>query len=105
MDGGRACLFVSGPDLRPALLLELPGEVGHDPLDRLVVERAALVLQHEAQGVGFLAFGELVALDVEQRDALEQLALRSEGHLAQRGEGDRAVDEQCEVAFYLGELR
>lgn len=66
----------SGPDLRAAFLLELPGEVRHHTLDGPLVQRAGLVLQNEAQSVGFLALGKLVALvDIEQRDAFQQLAL------------------------------
>ena len=36
----------SGPDLRAALLLELPGEVRHHTLDGPLVQRAGLVLKH-----------------------------------------------------------
>ena len=68
----------SGPDLRAAFLLELPGEVRHHTLNGPLVQRAGLVLQNEAQSVGFLALGKLVALvDIEQRDAFQQLAAKA----------------------------
>ena len=75
--GGLAVAEISsGPDLRAAFLLELPGEVRHHTLNGPLVQRAGLVLQNEAQSVGFLALGKLVALvDIEQRDAFQQLAL------------------------------
>jgi hypothetical protein len=50
----------SGPDLRAAALFELPDEVPHDTLDGLLVQRAGLVLQHETQRIGFLAFGRVM---------------------------------------------
>ena len=57
-----------------ALALELRREVLHGPFDGLFVQRAGLVFEDKAQGIGFFAFGQLVALvDVEQRNALEQL--------------------------------
>ena len=72
----------SGPDLRAAFLLELPGEVRHHTLDGPLVQRTGLVLQNEAQSVGLLALGKLVALvDIEQRDAFQQLALGGAGCL------------------------
>jgi dGTPase len=89
-----------------ALALELRREVLHGPFDGLFVQRAGLVFEDKAQGIGFFAFGQLVALvDVEQRNALEQLALRSERHVAQRREGHLLVHEQRQVALHLGELR
>ena len=96
----------SGPDLRAAFLLELPGEVRHHTLDGPLVQRAGLVLQNEAQSVGFLALGKLVALvDIEQRDAFQQLALGGEGCVAQRGEGHGLVHQQRQIASDLGEFR
>ena len=72
----------STADLSSAPLFELRGEVLHRLFDRLLVERAGLVFEDEAQGVGFLAFGTFVALvDVEQRNALEQFALSGERHV------------------------
>lgn len=98
--------FRQARSLRAAFLLELPGEVRHHTLDGPLVQRAGLVLQNEAQSVGFLALGKLVALvDIEQRDAFQQLALGGEGCVAQRGEGHGLVHQQRQIASDLGEFR
>ena len=56
-----------GSHHRTALLLELALQVAHHMLNGLIVQRAALILEDETQGIGLLALGEFVTLvDIKQ---------------------------------------
>ena len=91
--------------LRTQLGLEGLLDLGHGGLNLFVVEGLVLVLQDEADGVGFMSIGNALALiDVEEADALEQLLLALHGGLLDLGEGDVLAQDEGEVAPHLGEL-
>jgi hypothetical protein len=90
-----------GPELGFEVLLQF----GHDGLNLFVGERLFFVLKDEADGIGFHALGDAFDLiDIEEADALEEFFLGGVGHTLDVGKLYFLVDDECQVAAYLGEL-
>ena len=65
-----------------------------------------LVLQDEADGIGFHALGDAFAfVHVEEADAFEEFLLGGVGYLFNLGKGDVVVENESEVAAHLRVFR
>ena len=80
-------------------------ELVHNPLHVSVGQGLLQILKHETESVLFLAGRDLISpVDIEQRDALEELLGGLEGTAIKVSEAHALVKQKGEIPAYLREL-
>ncbi len=81
-------------ELRAELGFKRLDETLHEVVDLFVVEGFFGVLQHEADGIGFFPFRQVLTfVHIEQIDRFQEFAVRVECRFFDLGELDGLVDE------------
>ena len=92
-------------DFGSKLRLEVLLQLRHHGFYLLVGEGLVGILKDEADGIRLAALGDTLAdIDIEERDALQQLLLGGASHSLYLVEGDAGVEHKCQVATHLGEF-